>query len=111
MNLSTPEKLLYILKPLEFLEAWRGVTWTLACVALLWLVGRRVFGIHSFAVPSLVLWWLLIAAGSVQALCLIGWILLLPKGHQGLSLVAGFISSLPILLPAVAATLFYPATK
>lgn len=109
--MTTTDLLLYILKPIDFMEEWRYVTWSVAWSTVIFLISRRLFSVHAFTSISIALWYILIIAGSVLALCLLAWIFLIPKDHQGLSLVAGLMSSLPILLPTIVAAFLYPTVK
>ena len=104
--MTTTDLLLYILKPIDFMEEERYITWTVAWSTVSWLIFRRFVSVHTFTTISIALWYILIIAGSILALCLLAWILFIPKDHQGLSLVAGLISALPILLPAIAAAFY-----
>lgn len=109
--MTNSEQFLYFLEPIYFMDKWRYVTWTLAWSTLIWLIIRRFFTVPSLNMPSIVLWCMLILSGAILVVSLFVWIIIIPKGHQGLSLVAGVISTLPILIPAIASVFLYPIAK
>lgn len=109
--MANAEQLLYFLGPIFFMDEWRDVTWTLAWSILLWLLIRRFFTVPSLNRVSIILWYMLTLSGAIMAISIFVWIFIIPKGHQGLSLVAGFLSALPILIPAIVSGFLYPTTK
>jgi hypothetical protein len=95
--------------PIDFLTSIWFITWPISIGTLLWLIARRFAHVEGHYRLSMSLCSLTLLMGLIEMVCLVAWFMLFQKDNLGLPYYGYILSSLPIIIPAIAILFFLPA--
>jgi hypothetical protein len=92
--------------PIDFLTSIWFITWPISIGTLLWLIARRFAHVEGRYRLSMSLCSLTLLMGLIEIVCLVAWFMLFQKDNLGLPYYGYILSSLPIIIPAIAILFF-----